>query len=440
MQRVAIIILIAFTSCIAQNLTNIVKKNFVLGNKNYDAEKYTEAYESFFRAYQVDSNNTDILYKLAITTLKLKDYYKSNLYFEKYIKLKPTSDPSYYVYHGWVLYKTNQHNSSQELLNFYILRYSNNKTLDSIAYRGLQLSKNSQTLMSKNLPTKKETIVGINTLEYDEYYPIMSANKKKIYFNRKKVGSEKNEIWVYESDMPITESNPYLLPINNIQNKNFVLTSLSYNENKILLVAKDKNGNHDVYESEWMVFEWSMPQLLYSSINSYADEKFATYAHNDSLIYFVSNRADSYGGYDIYKIAYNYRYQHEKAVNLTLAINTEYDEDYIQHVPNTNILFFSSKGHINIGETDIFKAKIEFGQYTRPLNLGYPINTCEVDDIFFPYNNGNLGLIQQENNGSLDIYISYLPPKAKKPGYLREEQFLKDSKIGKIVTVIPKDE
>ena len=102
-------------------------------------------------------------------------------------------------------------------------------------------------------------------------------------------------------------------------------------------------------------------------------------------------------------------------------------------------MFFSTEGHLNIGESDVFRTRLEAGQYTRPVNLGYPINTTADENTFFPYPTANMGLSSQKNS-TWDIVITYLPPKAKKPAYILQEQYLEDAHLGKVTIITPKDE
>lgn len=401
------------------------------------------AIENLQQAYQIDSGYSDISLYLGKAYYYQKSYPVADKWFLKYKSLNKLLSGEYYLYEGIVKYKLTDNLSAQEHLQHYLNTFYGNSRKDSLARRNLQLSKQSQTLMSKILPSKKEAYRIINTAENDEYYPMLTSDRKKIIYNRMEKDSVSgkliNRIYIYFIEGDTNGPNPRLLPLNNIENREFIVTSVHASGNKLLLVSKDNKGLYDVYESEWMVREYTAPRKMYSQVNSYADDKFATYGHNDSLIYVVSNRAGGYGGYDIWKINYNSRIIYESMINLGPVINTEYNENYIATVSNSGIIFFASEGHLNIGESDIFKTRLEYGQYTRPVNLGYPINTTADENSFYPYPTANMGL-SAVKNASWDITITYLPPKAKKPTYMMEEQYLEDIKLGKTTIITPKDE
>jgi len=71
----------------------------------------------------------------------------------------------------------------------------------------------------------------------------------------------------------------------------------------------------------------------------------------------------------------------QPAVNL-LDVNTIEDEKGVFIAADGKTIFFSSKGHKNMGGYDIFKSvKQDDGSWSEAQNLGYPINTPgdEVD-------------------------------------------------------------
>jgi hypothetical protein len=417
----------------------------IIDHKDFKNDKLNMAIDNLIKARSIDSSYSKINYYLGLGFYYQKEYASSDFYFSRYKKQEPLPHPDFYLYEGIVKYKLTDNGTALEYLQTFLssLAADKDRFKDSLARRHLLLSKQSQTLMSKTLPSKKELFSAINTQEFDEYYPMLTSDRKKVLFNRleKDIATGKyfNKIYQYFMDGDTNGANPRPLPINNIQDKEFILTSVNTSGKKLLLVSKDDNGLYDVYESEWMVFEYTAPRKLYSQINSYADDKFATYGHNDSLIYVISNRPGGFGGYDIWKINNSSKIMYESVINLGPVINTEFNENYIATVSNSNVLFFSTEGLLNIGESDVFRTRLEYGQYTRPVNLGYPINTTADENTFYPYPTANMGL-STVKNASWDINTTYLPPKAKKPSYLLQELYLEDANLGKTTIIMPKDE
>jgi flagellar motor protein MotB len=70
-------------------------------------------------------------------------------------------------------------------------------------------------------------------------------------------------------------------------------------------------------------------------------------------------------------------------------------------------MYIASEGHESIGGYDIFVSKKEQGQWSKPVNLGYPINTPYDDFFFSPTANGKFAYIcsnRAGGSGGYDIY------------------------------------
>jgi hypothetical protein len=87
--------------------------------------------------------------------------------------------------------------------------------------------------------------------------------------------------------------------------------------------------------------------------------------------------------------------------------------------PDGKTLYFSSKGHFNMGGFDIFQSSTaRDDKFSAPLNMGYPLNTTGDNKYYFPLADGKRGyitLINEENGlGREDIYsveiLSMLEP------------------------------
>ena len=94
-------------------------------------------------------------------------------------------------------------------------------------------------------------------------------------------------------------------------------------------------------------------------------------------------------------------------MNLGAVVNTPYDEDAPFIHTDKKTLYFSSKGHQNMGKYDIFKTVLEKRSWSAPENLKYPINTVQ-DDIFFVLAaSGKVGYYSSSRSGGYggqDIY------------------------------------
>jgi len=124
---------------------------------------------------------------------------------------------------------------------------------------------------------------------------------------------------------------------------------------------------------------------LRSSVDKKKNFKSEMYLSPDkNTIFYTSYGENEENGKDIYrlkKVAGN----KWSPVPLNIStINTPLDEEYPFLSPDGKTLYFSSKGHENMGGYDLFKSiwNEETQTWSAPVNLGSPINSPN-DDIYF---------------------------------------------------------
>jgi len=75
--------------------------------------------------------------------------------------------------------------------------------------------------------------------------------------------------------------------------------------------------------------------------------------------------------------------------------------------PDGKTLFFSSKGHECIGGYDVFRSTLVDGKWSKPMNLGYPINTTGDDSHFVMTTDNQTGYyasLRSDGFGEKDVY------------------------------------
>ena len=181
----------------------------------------------------------------------------------------------------------------------------------------------------------------------------------------------------------------------------FTLQSPNEEVSRILYSKKIKN-------------KWSKPQLVSFTSNHRDIEPFLT--SDDLRLYFSSNRPlnDSIiksKDYDIWYVERKSRNASwSKPINLGLPINTEKDEFYPSIAKNGN-LYFTSENEKSLGKDDIFVSYWTNNSYSEPKNLGEAINSegYEFNAFIAPNEDFLLftGYNRKDGLGSGDLYISY---------------------------------
>ncbi len=148
---------------------------------------------------------------------------------------------------------------------------------------------------------------------------------------------------------------------------------------------------------------------MQDNINQFLE--FSGAISSDGTKFFLVRKAqkDNFGESDIYmcKIAKDGKLSDPQ--NLGPVINTPFKEDSPYLSEDGKTLYFASQGHKGMGGFDLFKSEYdeESNTWSKPVNLGYPINTpdderqiCFLPDESIAYIAAN----RDDSQGDLDIY------------------------------------
>ena len=406
-------------------------KNFKEGNLLILEQNYTQAIKYFLNAYHIDSLNSNINYKLgkcyletsgeklkALNFLEKAAENVSKNYDPSDLKLRSAPVETYLLLA--ISYRIkNQMNESNIVLDKYkeLIGTRSKELLAELDYQ-IQLNLTAIEFLSE-LPKTKIVNLGdsINTT-YPEYNPIVSSDESTLYFTSRRPGGssdEKTDEDLYFEDIYICAkkkdgswNKPKSVGSNINSPANEAVVSISP-DSRQLYVCRDVN-NGDIYVSNWEDKNWGTVIPLGTRINTKSRESFATMTGDGNKLYFVSDRKNgSFGGGDIWTSTRLPDGSWGVATNLGSKINTIFDETSPYITTDGNTLFFSSKGHNNMGGYDIFKSvKDKNGDWSEPENLRPPFNSTEDDIDFIQTADGKyayLSSVRPEGRGDLDLYM-----------------------------------
>lgn len=188
-------------------------------------------------------------------------------------------------------------------------------------------------------------------------------------------------------------------------------------DNRILYITICNHDDCDIYYSANDNGVWQPLIKLPNTVNTDMFDGQPTVDATGHVIYFSSNRAGGYGGYDIYKIV---RMSSDSLwsapINLGPEVNTEFDEKTPFIHSDNKTLYFASNGHGGLGGFDIFVSRLgDNGRFSKPKNIGFPINT-EGDEVAYVVSADGKRIYfsskMLSGKGGWDIYCSDLPPEA----------------------------
>lgn len=187
--------------------------------------------------------------------------------------------------------------------------------------------------------------------------------------------------------------------------KHMYFTRNNYHNNKAI---KDNDGTNNlkIFKAEWIDGEWRNSKPLFFSSDSYSVGHPSISADGKKL-FFTSDMPGGYGGTDIYVSEMHERGGVKKPINLGEKINTEGNEMFPFYHALDDKLYFSSEGHLGLGQLDVFSADNVDGDYKNVTNLGEPINSVS-DDFAYNLNDiGSEGFLSSNREGGIgddDIY------------------------------------
>jgi outer membrane protein OmpA-like peptidoglycan-associated protein len=259
--------------------------------------------------------------------------------------------------------------------------------------------------------------------DFEDYAPVLNEKEDEIIFtSRRREGNLNQNVAEdnkpYEDIFIATKNNGvwgYAANIGNGVNTPFHDSNLALSaDGKTLYILKDDGGG-DIYNcSRAADGTWGAPVPLPGIINSSFEEKSISISKDGKTLYFSSNRPGGFGGIDVYTATKDARGEWSNVKNLGPKINTAYDEEgpFISYDLVT--LYFSSKGHKNMGSYDIFKATYNAAEdgWSEPENLGYPINTPDDDIFYITSSDGKRAYyssVREDGLGYTDIFVITTP-------------------------------
>ena len=289
-----------------------------------------------------------------------------------------------YFYLGDAYRVTNQLDKAIETYKVFLEGLDNRLYDSTIVKNQIDACYNAKKLMSAPLYLRQVNLGDMINERFSEINPVVSGAENAILFTRELQLQDQiffsrkvNGVWT----PPIVIMDQLLVDEGNT-------TSLSNDGTELFLYQSDQYiGN--IYSSRYVDGRWQPAVKLNDNINTKYWESHAVISPNGQRLYFTSNRKGSYGGLDIYYSDRDSTGNWGPAINMGPTINTPFNEETPFLDDSGRILYFSSRGHFNMGGHDIFYSSIlENGEWSVPVNMGYPVNSTDDDTFFSPVGEG----------------------------------------------------
>jgi len=388
-------------------------------NEAYEKLGYMNAVSIYI---QVDKNgygSPDIYKRIADSYYFNANYAEANIWYEKLIKSTENIDFEYYYRYSQTLKTV----PDIEKSNYYFALFSRLKQADS---RGQQFESNSNYLEQLTKDNERYAISNLNVNSSFSDYGVFESKDGIVFTSSRTHEQLKVDNWtnqpysgLYASKIEKSNSfsNPEAFLKNTIFSANestaiiskdgltLYFTKNNFKKNKSKKNAKDE-VSLKIYRAKFQNNHWSnVTELPFNSDNYNCAHP--VLSSDEKTLYFSSNMPGTFGQSDLYRVAVLENGSFGSPENLGNVINTEGRETF-PYLSSTGELYFASDGHLGLGGLDVFVSKSNTdGTFSKPINLGNPINTA-FDDFSYVVNSqtqiGYFSSNRPGGKGSDDIY------------------------------------
>ncbi len=388
-------------------------KHYALANEALDEREYDVASSELLKAIEKDPKFVEAHLQLADVLHVLKQNKLSIEEYRKVIAISPDFSRAVYLKLGEAEIRNAEYVIAQQHLQKY-LTYPNIQDKDIYLAKKLLRDCDFSIEAIQHPVSFKPINVGpeINTGD-DEYLPVATADESELIFTRKINNNEDfyksvklNGKW---------QTATYLSNNINTPNYNEGAQSISADGKYLFFTGcnrPDGLGRCDIYIAKKQGDGWGKPYDLNPPVNTSGWESQPSISADGRTLYFVSNRKGGYGGYDIWKSTVTDKGWSEPE-NLGPNINTSSDEQSPYIHADDSTLYFCSNGWPGLGGMDLFVSHLgKNGQWQKPQNLGYPINSSGDENGLTVTASGQYAFFASNNLngfGGYDIYYFELP-------------------------------
>jgi outer membrane protein OmpA-like peptidoglycan-associated protein/tetratricopeptide (TPR) repeat protein len=376
--------------------TMLFGKGIDIRHKAKAIDMISKGLEFFLQAHAFNPQSAQLNYTIGKSYLYVGDYEQALTFLRKAVLLDEKGFKDIYFLIGQIHQRTGAFDLAIESYNAVARNYSNEDDWSSVIGSKIKECRYAEELISDAVDVRVENMgLATNTTSM-EYLPIITGGDEILFFERFSGG--KNKLYAAERasrgwKAAVETNQSFLLP------ETEVLTELT---------LVDKNGIPAI--SRWFTVNVGSQQQI--NQDYYESLAALSKSQNKLMAFFSSNRYEGAGGFDIFISQNKKKGQWERPRNFS-EVNTEGDEYGVVLHPAGHTLYFSSNGYQTMGGYDIFKSEYDGKHWSKPENLGYPVNSTADDIVYAISEDGNRLYFSSDRTsgkGGYDIYlVNFMP-------------------------------
>jgi len=401
-----------------------IKKNFavahrLLGKTYLETGQYKKAIKSFEESFEIDDKlSRAALFECGEAYFKLGDPELAMYFFNRYEKMK---DNNY----------TNVKKESGLEVTYDLMLEERKMNCEYVLNLDKSMIIDEPYNLGKNINSK-----------YDEYLPTITSDGSKLVFTRKKKNTNEDIYLSYRDGDKWKKGKAYGSSLNTVENEGMARFEM---HGKAFYFSgcmrEDTEGGCDIYKATLKDEEIIEVSRLEGQLNSHEWDSQPSVSCDGTKMFFSSTRKAGIGGGDIYLSSLLPNGDWGIPTNLGSMINTKGDEEAPFIANDGKTLYFTSTGHPGQGDGDLFVSRFENGIWTKPENLGYPINSTGKEIGMYVQGNGKTAFFASERidgTGGLDIYTFELPEELRPLPMVHLEGYVTDEETGEPIATTVK--
>jgi len=403
--------------------------HFKRANGFYRNYELLEAEKELKKAIRIDPEFLEAHLYLADIYIQAKREKEAMYKFQRVIEIDPTAYPNVFIDLGSLYFQNGEYQKSKDIYTQFTQIDSLSDNNSILAAKGIERADFALRAIENPVPFEPKNLGQEINSPYSEYFPSMTVDDQTILFTRavpyRYAASNKQEdFFISEKiDGQWSNANGVGEPINTDNNEG--APSLSADGQILIFTACERYGEYgdnrigygscDLFFSVKNGNEWSQPKNIGQPVNSYHWESQPSFSSDGKTLFFVRTIRNRTG--EVEQDIYRTRIQNDGSWSVPQKlgpnINTPGREESVFIHPDGQTLYFSSDGHTGMGGLDIFMSqKDENGEWGKPINLGYPINTHNDENSILISSDGKYAYFASDRDGGyggLDLYYFELP-------------------------------
>lgn len=373
--------------------------NPALGDKSF-----AKAEEMFEKAAEYCADySAEMYYFLGVINYSQSQMDISNKWFEKFVAFK--------------------HNDNARYGEDYSARLADVKNL-------LKSNKEEQEIIGNEVPFNPFVVKNVSS-ENDEYFPMISPDNLFMFYTRKQdmkamgdMVSNWKEVYTYserkDENAEFNKGTSFKAPFNTSSFDGYGASTMSVDNKEMILCACKKTEvygkpylNCDLYSTTFNKigpnpndYEWTELVNLGPKINTPDGwEGQPSMSADGQTMFFTANRPSTRDN-DVFMVKRNEDGTWGTPTPFN-EINTDgKDKSPFLHQDSETLYFVSSTSdeRKGVGGTDIFYMREENGVWSKPKNIGFPINSKEDELGLFVSTDGKLAYFSSRTGGNWNIY------------------------------------